>query len=70
MGGARGRAHGHLHVTLDSWPELLGVGRGPGNGVVRWRSHCEGKREILPSNSTEWLDLTKGVACVAWSWAR
>lgn len=27
MGGAKGRAHGDLHVTLDTWPERLAAER-------------------------------------------
>lgn len=69
-GQGRGRAHGHLHVTFDTWPELLGAGRDPRNGVVRWMRHCKGKGETLPSNTTGWLDLTEGAAYVTLPWAQ
>lgn len=47
-----GRAHGHLHVTLNAWPDVLAVGSNPGKGVVM--------RLILPSNGQGWQDLIKG----------
>lgn len=67
VGRARSGVQGDLCVTFDTWPELLGVGRGPRKRVVRWMRHCKGKGETPAHKDRGWLDHAEGVADVAWS---
>lgn len=51
MGGARGKAHGDLPVTLDQVRDVANRKRPRKRGVVRWMRCCERKGETLPAKA-------------------